>query len=755
MCKKSSNFARKFQTTNIMKAIRLATLLFAVSAMLVSCTQQAPISIHWEMGQNDVKPGVCELYYTITNHSDRPLTNEGWILYFNYMSLHPIYTEGDALRQTEIQASYHSLEPTADFLPLLPDSSRRVKLLFRGNAIRQTSRPEGFFLVQTKNGKITSKKPISIPCTYADFTRPEQMKRGIVTWEKTPYADGPYVYDYVQHILNSPVNKDVQSLLPQPKQIHYTNGTCDQSQAELIIRTDANMVREGYRLVITPTTITIEASDEAGVFYAQQTLQQWGNTLPCGTIVDYPDLHHRGIMLDVVRNYYPVDSIYRILDIMAYHKLNVLHFHLSDDEAWRLEIPGLPQLTEIGARRGFTTDESECLLPMYCGGWDPNAPTTANGYITREKYIELLRYAGERHIRVIPEIDMPGHMRAAKKAMGNLLTDSAFDARVYKSAQNYTDNVIDVTKPYAVEFIDHVITEIVKMHEEANHPLTIFNIGGDEVPKGALTKEEHQAFIDQVLAILQRYNLQPMGWEEITHFCKPESRAICYSWLNSDTKPLEMAEAGYPVVLANANRLYFDFAYCNHHEEKGLNWGGYTDEYRSFDWEPLIHPNVIGMNAQLWAEVLRSFSQVEWQIYPKLYGLAERAWNNRSPLTLGDYNHLVYEVFIPQLAASGRNFHIQQPGICLRSIDNPQLQLDKSHVLIDMNKVMQGGELLYCLDDGEWRAYTNTTAIPASTQVVKAKVRYQGQESNTTWFWLHAAEAETDQAVEQNTGATF
>ena len=738
-----------------MKTIRQLSILFALSSMLLACTQQAPISIHWEMGQNDVKPGVCELYYTITNHSNHPLTNEGWILYCNYMSLHPIYTDGDQILQTEIQASYHSIEPTADFQPLLPDSSRTFKLLFRGNAIRQTSRPEGFFLVQTKNGKITNKKPISIPCTYADFTRPEQMKRGIVTWEKTPYADGPYVYDYVQDILNSPINENIQPLLPQPKQIHYTEGTCDQTKAELIIRTDANMVQEGYRLIITPEKITIEASDETGVFYAKQTLKQWGDVLPCGTIIDYPDLHHRGIMLDVVRNYYPVDSIYRILDIMAYHKLNVLHFHLSDDEAWRLEIPGLPQLTEIGARRGFTTDESECLLPMYCGGWDPDAPTTANGYITREKYIELLRYAGERHIRVIPEIDMPGHMRAAKKAMGNLLTDSAFDARVYKSAQNYTDNVIDVTKPYAVEFIDHVITEIVKMHEEANHPLTIFNIGGDEVPKGALTKEEHQAFIDQVLGILQRYNLQPMGWEEITHFCNPESRAICYSWLNSNTKPLEMAEAGYPVVLANANRLYFDFAYCNHHEEKGLNWGGYTDEYRSFDWEPLIHPNVIGMNAQLWAEVLRSFSQVEWQIYPKLYGLAERAWNNRSQLTLGDYNRLVYEVFIPQLAASGRNFHIQQPGICKRPTDNPQLQLDKSHVLIDMNKVMQGGELLYCLDDGEWREFKNTMAIPASTKVIKAKVRYLGKESNTTWFWLAPSHEIDNKSVEKNTGSTF
>ena len=714
------------------------------------------MSIHWEMGQNDVQPGICELYYTITNLSDEPITNEGWTLYFNYMSLHPIYTEGDQILQTELQASYHSITPTADFQPLMPDSSRTFKLRFKGNVIRQTSRPEGFFLVKgkCKNGKVKGGKPISIPCTYAPFTRPEQMKRGIVTWEKTPYADGPYVYDYVQNILSGE-EKFVQPLLPQPKKMEYTDGVCEVAKAAIVVRTDANMVSEGYTMIITPTSITIEASDEAGIFYAKQTLKQWGELVPCGRVTDYPDLHHRGIMLDVVRNYYPVDSIYRILDIMAYHKLNVLHFHLSDDEAWRLEIPGLPQLTDIGSKRGYTVDESECLLPMYCGGWDPNAPTTANGYITREKYIELLRYAGALHIRVIPEIDMPGHMRACKKAMGNLLTDSAFDARVYKSAQNYTDNVIDVTKPYAIEFIDHVVTEIVKMHEEAGHPLTIFNIGGDEVPKGALTKEEHQAFIDEVLKILKRYNLQPMGWEEITHFCPAESKAICYSWLNSDTKPLEMAEAGYPVVLANANRLYFDFAYCNHHEEKGLNWGGYTDEYRSFDWEPLIHPNVIGMNAQLWGEVIRSFSQVEWQIYPKIYGLAERAWNNRSALTLSEYNHLVYEVFVPQLSASGRNFHIQQPGIKVVEVDNPQLQLDDSHVLVKMNKVMQGGEILYCLDDGEWRVYNNTTAVHADTKIVKAKVRYLGKESNTTWLWLQDQHHVDATAQEKNTGATF
>ena len=725
-----------------MKTIRISLFSFALATILVACNQQPPMAIHWEMGKNDVKPGICELYYTITNLSNKPITNEGWALYFNYMSLHPIYTEGDQILQTELQASYHSITPTADFQPLMPDSSRTFKLLFKGNAIRQTSRPEGFFLIQNSKCKINS-KPISIPCTYSPFTRPEQMKRGIVTWEKTPYAEGTYVFDYVQHIIDAPINDNIQPLLPQPKQITYTEGTCDVAKAEIITRTDANMVQEGYHMIITPTTITIEASDEAGIFYAKQTLKQWGNIIPCATLTDYPDLHHRGIMLDVVRNYYPVDSIFRILDVMAYHKLNVLHFHLTDDEAWRLEIPGLPQLTNIGSKRGYTTDESKCLLPMYCGGWDPNANTTANGYITREKYIELLRYAGERHIRVIPEIDMPGHMRAAKKAMGNLLTDSAFDARVYKSAQNYTDNVIDVTKPYAIEFIDHVVTEIVKMHEEAGYPLTQLNIGGDEVPKGALTREEHQTFIDAVLGILERYNLQPMGWEEITHFCKPESKAVCYSWLNSNTKPLEMAEAGYPVVLANANRLYFDFAYCNHHEEKGLNWGGYTDEYRSFDWEPLIHPNVIGMNAQLWGEVIRSFAQVEWQIYPKIYGLAERAWNNRSTLTLGDYNRLVYEVFIPQLAANGSNFHIQQPGILCA--DNT----------LTINKVMQEGEILYRFDEGEWQTYNHPVVVPAETQIIKAKIQYLGKESNTTWLWLTNEHQIDTNAQEKNTGATF
>ena len=753
-----------------MKKLLSRLIAFSLFAfILVSCDSKTPLTLHWEFGQNDVEPGICEAYLTLTNTSKQELTHEDWTLYFNLMSLHPIYTEGEALRETEIQASWHSIEPTQMFTPLAPGESRTFTLRYKGSAIRENIRPEGFFLIQNSKFKINP-KPITIPCTYAPYTRPKQMKRGIVTWEKTPYADGEYVYDYVERVsATSDTTSYVLPVLPQPRHCYLKKGACNITKATIVEEVEADLPADGYFMRLKSDEIYISAADSAGLFYAHQTLAQLPTVVQCMEIIDFPDLHYRALMLDIVRNYYPVDSIRRVLDVMAQYKLNVLHLHLSDDEAWRLEIPGLPQLTDIGSKRGYTTDESECLLPMYCGGWDANANTTANGYITREEYIDLLKYAKERHIRIIPEIDMPGHMRAAKKAMGNLLTDSLFDTRVYKSAQNYTDNVINVSLPYAIEFVDHVVTEIVKMHQEAGCHLKHFNIGGDEVPKGALTKDEHQRFIDSVLVILQRYNLQPVGWEEIDHFCKPESGAICYAWLNSESKPLQLAKAGYQVVIATASHLYFDFAYCNHHQEKGLSWGGYTDEYRSFDWEPAADDNIIGMSAQLWSEVIRSFAQVEYQLYPKIFGLVERSWNasydptrltfhdyyHRSKLTLGDYNHLVYNVHLPRLAANGHNFHIQQPGIRQVATENEQLQLDKSHILIEMNKVMEGGEILYCLDDGEWKVYTNTIAIPATTQVVKAKVRYLGKESNTTWLWLNDKHDVKGQTVEKNTGATF
>ena len=713
-------------------------LTIFISSTMVSCSgrPEAPLSLHWELLANDVEPGICEAALTITNNTNQPIEKDGWILGFSLMSLHPLYTEGDELRETEVMASYHTIEPTAAFASLAPNESRTFKLRYKGSAIRESSHPEGFFLVRG------DEQPESIPCTFAPYTRKEQMTRGIETWLKTPYADGEYMYAYIEQRHSDNVPQLVKwdegneppvlpalNILPSPKS--YKLSELPHKPLGQLPRVEyfRGLPSESYLIEVKNDTVWIGYGDKAGLFYADVTLAQLAEDTQISLISDSPDLPHRALMLDIVRNYYPADSIMRVIDVMASLKLNVLHLHLSDDEGWRIEIPALPQLTQNGSSRGYTTDEKDCLYPFYCGGWDKNnILSTANGYLTREEYIQLVRYAGERFIRIIPEIDMPGHMRAIKKAMGGVLTDSVLEQRQYLSAQNYTDNVIAVTRPEALPTMRTIIEAFVEMHKEAGYPLQVFNIGGDEVPKGALTREEHQTFIDGVLDILKEYKLQPAGWEEMTHFCKPESQAICYSWHNGFQKAQEMADAGYPVVLATANHLYFDFAYCHQHEEKGLNWGGYTDEFDAFDWQPMEHKNVIGLSAQLWSEVIRSFSQVEWQLYPKMFGLSERAWNNASPLSVAEYADLVYGTYLPMLAEQGSNFHLLQPGI---HIENG---------IVLMNSIYPAGEIIYTLSfaDGrtEQATYSEPFALPADVQVIKAQWYYLGHQSNTTWQFM-------------------
>lgn len=714
--------------------------------MLAACQpKKAPLTLHWELLANDVEPNICEAALTITNNTSKPLLSDGWLIGFSLMSLHPIYTEGDELRETELQASYHTLTPAEAFQPLQAGCTRTYKLRYKGSAVRQSSHPEGFFLVRPDATDAAGNPlpPVSLPCTFAPYTRMNQMTRGIETWLKTPYADGEYMYAYINERRgidehgesvnehgNTRNSTEVYPYFPQPKRLQagQTMRTIASLPREVIA--DSTLPKEGYTITIEDEQITIRHADEAGLQYACVTLEQLGDSTRVTTISDYPDLHFRAVMLDIARNFYTTEDILLVINQMAALKLNVLHLHLADDEGWRIEIPALPQLTANGSRRGYTTDERDCLYPAYCGGWDKNDSTsTANGYLTREDYIWILQYAKQRNIRIIPEIDMPGHMRAIKKATGDVLVDPELEQREYLSAQNYTDNVIAVTRPEALPTIRTIIEAFVDMHNEAGCPLTIFNIGGDEVPKGALTHEEHQTFIDGVLAILQEHNLQPAGWEEIDHFCTPASRAICYSWHPGEKKAREMAEKGFPVVLAAADHVYFDFAYCHQHEEKGLNWGGYTDEFDSFNWQPLDHKNVIGMSAQLWSEVIRDFAQVEWQLYPKMFGLSERAWNTRSALSVPEYGALLYNTALPRLAQQGCNFHLMQPGIHIGE-DN----------MVSMNRITDRGIITYAirLADGTLKEaiYEQPFTLPEDAKHITAQWHYLDHHSNTTHLFL-------------------
>src|SRR5690606_15584789 len=251
-----------------------------------------------------------------------------------------------------------------------------------------------------------------------------------------------------------------------------------------------------------------------GAFYAVQSLlnmmpkEAWKDkqstiSLRGIHVVDEPRFGYRAVMLDVARNFQSKDQILKVLDLMALYKLNVLHFHLNDDEGWRLEIPGLPELTDVGGQRGHVSDKNTNLWPSYGSGASVDNKT-GSGYYSRTEFIEILRYAHARHIQVIPEVETPGHARAAIKAMdaryakfkeegdsvaakAYLLRDLA-DESIYRSIQNWNDNVIDVSLPSTYSFLEKVTDEIIQMYTDAGASLATIHFGGDEVPEGVWEK---------------------------------------------------------------------------------------------------------------------------------------------------------------------------------------------------------------------------------------------------------------------------
>ena len=383
---------------------------------------------------------------------------------------------------------------------------------------------------------------------------------------------------------------------------------------------------------------TVEADDEDGAFYAQVTLDQLPRPLQPTTIEDWPDLPYRGFMLDVVRDFRTVDEVLQIIDLMASWKLNTLHFHLADDESWCLEIKDLPELTDFGAHHAlpdWDLQETAALKP------------TANGkignvtYYTSEEYRQILRYAWDRRITVIPEFDTPGHSRASIKAMqahewrtGDTsfrLQDPA-DTSHYWSAQDFTDNVLSVDLPSVYKFYSVVFDEVIRLHHEANVPLRAIHIGGDEVPDGAWAghdrHEMKEIFTNNMLDLAEERGILLAGWEDIARGLEPataerlkQSLYFVNVW---NTEGIE----GFPVVLSPAAYTYLDLAYDDSPDEIGLSWAGYVDERKTFALQPDNYKgDIIGVQAQLWSSQLRSFDDALYQMIPKAFGTVERAWN--------------------------------------------------------------------------------------------------------------------------------
>ena len=581
---------------------------------------------------------------------------------------------------------------------------------------------------------------------------------------------------------------------------------------ELLDRKEA-VNDEYYTINIGDNLIKISAATPHGIFNGTQTLlsmlkdKQTPYLLEAVSIRDYPDLAYRGQMIDIARNFTAPENLKKLVDIFASYKLNVLHFHFCDDEAWRLEIPGLEELTAVGSRRGHTTDESQCLYPCYDGGYDPDAKTVGNGYYSREEFIDLLKYAAERHVRIVPEIESPGHARAAivsmkarynkyfetdpGKATEYMLSEPEDTSR-YVSVQYYTDNVMNVALPSTYRFMEKVIQELNAMYQEAGLSLYTVHLGGDEVPRGVwmgspkcqeLMKEKgmtkahdlSEYFITQMADVMQKNGLKFSGWQEValghteeTHQQLRGQAAGVYCWNTvpgSDEVVYQTANNGYPVILCNVGNFYMDMAYNGHPDERGLDWGGYVDESVSFSMLPFSiyrslrvdmagnpidlnnaekgktalteigKKHIMGVQGQLFAETIRSFDGVEYLLFPKILGLAERGWNahpaweNLSGIreeqafdqTLALYYEKISKSEMPYWAKNGINFRLPQPGLLVKDGN------------LYANVAIDGAEVRYTTDGSEPTAQSTLWKEPVKcgSLVVKAKTFYQGKESLT------------------------
>ncbi|QOL25528.1 carbohydate-binding domain-containing protein [Thalassotalea sp. LPB0316] len=410
----------------------------------------------------------------------------------------------------------------------------------------------------------------------------------------------------------------------------------------LFIEATPEQVNGSYKLSVSDDAINIVGQDEAGVFYGLQSLASLvdlnSDTIPQLTIIDAPLFEFRGMLVDVARNFKSKDFILKLLDQMAAYKLNKFHFHLADDEGWRIEIPSLPELTQIGSQRCFDITEQHCLMPQLGAGIETDSEV--NGYYSVADYQEILRYASARHIQVIPSLDMPGHSRAAVKAMNarfntykqqeqldkanEFLLYEADDYTKYSSVQYYQDNTINVCLDSSYRFVEHLMKEVQQIHQAAEHPLTRYHIGADETAGAWVESPACKAFlanndqgiteakqlsgyfVERVATMIAKLGIEPAAWAdglEHTRVEKMPSVVQANAWgplmFGSHSQTHELANRQWQVVISSPDALYFDFPYEADPKEHGYYWAS-----REINTEKVFQfmPENLPIHAEFWTD---------------------------------------------------------------------------------------------------------------------------------------------------------
>ena len=420
------------------------------------------------------------------------------------------------------------------------------------------------------------------------------------------------------------------------------------------LTTDDTLAAEAYVLEITPSGVTVRGGTAQGVFYGLQSLRQLVvngcGVLPAVTVKDRPFFGHRGGMLDSGRYFWTPDQVKEFIDILALHKMNRFHWHLTEDQGWRIEIKKYPKLMSVASQR------KETVVGRWCSGIYDGTPY--GGYYTQDEIRDIIDYAAKRYITIIPEIDLPGHMQAALTAYPELgCTGGPYEVR---ETWGVSDDVLCVGNDSTLQFVRDVLSEVADLF-----PSEYIHIGGDECPKvrwkkcpkcqarikalglksdAKHTKEERlQSYmIAEATKCLNEKGKQIIGWTEILEGGLVPG-ATLMSWIG-ESGGIEAARQHHDVIMTPNTYMYFDYYQSKQVEDEPLAIGGYLPIEKTYNYEPMPkeltkeeQQYIKGVQANLWTEYIPSFSQVQYMILPRMGALAEVQWSDPSRKDYKDF----------------------------------------------------------------------------------------------------------------------
>jgi hexosaminidase len=413
---------------------------------------------------------------------------------------------------------------------------------------------------------------------------------------------------------------------------------------QLRLAADAGTGDEGYTLTITDAVVTLSAVRPAGLHFGAQTIRQllpaaieqksaqpgpWA--LATGSIRDRPRFVWRGAMLDVARWFFGVDVIKRYIDLFSYYKINRLHLHLSDDQGWRIAIDAWPRLTSVG---GMTQ----------AGGG-------AGGFFTKAQYADLVAYAQRRHMMIVPEIDMPGHINAALTAYPELTCNGVAPPPYTGIGVGFSS--LCVGTPATDRFVREVLGELAAMT-----PGPYLHIGGDETM--ATSAADYARFVSAAEVIVKGLGKQMIGWDEIVKTGSLDPTSVAQHWQDV-TLPARAKQRGAKLIMSPATRAYLNMKY-DATTRVGADWAGFNDEQDAYEWDPvtvtpgLVESDVLGLEAPLWTLVLRSVADMDYLAFPRLPGHAEVAWSPQAGKSWDEYKTRIAS-HGPRLQAMGVGFY--------------------------------------------------------------------------------------------------